>query len=151
METLQNVQKLLQDYPLIGLISLICGIIMLPAIIAYEVARHYQKKKCNKYHGDYLIEKDRYLNVWGAHIKLSTEYKELKAENAHILKVNQGMCLRKESISKEIIDDLNLRKTAIGEALRVVREGHFNINAPDVANVVTETADGVYSFLTGKA
>jgi hypothetical protein len=36
--------------------------------------------------------------------------KDLESENAHILKVNRGMCLRKEAITKEILNDLILRK-----------------------------------------
>jgi hypothetical protein len=88
------------------------------------------------------------IKVGRKYRRMKNENFQLRTENAHILKVTKGMCLRKAAISKEIIDDLNLRKTAIGEALRVVRENNLlKNNHPDILKMI---ADEIYSYLTSK-
>jgi hypothetical protein len=67
----------------------------------------------------------------------------LQKENIHILKVNQGMCLRKEKISKEIVDDLALRRNAAYMAGGLMSKG-------DDPKRITEYFNEIYSCLTGK-
>jgi uncharacterized transporter YbjL len=153
METLQTIQNFITENE--RLITICVLVFILIVQIALMVDRHYLKKDVkahradrNKYADKYLKKIDEKIEEMKAHEKTLQELAELKKENAHILKVNTGMCLRKAAISKEIIDDLNLRKTAIGEALRVVRENNLlKNNHPDILKMI---ADEIYSYLTSK-
>jgi hypothetical protein len=155
METLQTIQNYLHSLPINEWIAIICIFILLSVIITYEVARYYQQKKVNSIRADIEVMtsgvrkfKKQFEDSQKDYNRLSEEFLSVCNENTHILKVNQGMCLRKAAISKEIIDDLNLRKTAIGEALRVVRENNLlKNNHPDILKMI---ADEIYSYLTSK-
>jgi hypothetical protein len=103
------------------------------------------RKTIKELRGENKILKDCQVRIDKGNKMLADKCVELQKENAHILKVNQGLCQRKEAIVKEITNELYYRSVATKKALALMSRGE-NFYKP---KEVTEYFNEFYHCLTG--